>query len=214
MHGLVRCKHECRCSRACGKDVSFRDVKIKIPDRNWPGGVSDVMHRKRELRIFGIWEKAESWVPASEREIRDSELGEARRIWALRAPCVGWVESWRCKSSQHRKIVSLSPHVEKAFKLKKVNKSFVPEPISSFRIPIYVYEHFMNIMSISHIRIMGMLQNIVICEESGNLKINANLPECKCDIARYTDGWNRHKGIRNTWHSWKWFRSETLLPLS
>ena len=27
-----------------------------------------------------------------------------------------------------------------------------------FRIPIYVYEHFMNIMSISHIRIMDMLQ--------------------------------------------------------
>ena len=62
-----------------------------------------------------------------------------------------------CKSSQHWKIVSLSHHIEKTFKLKKVNKSFVPEPISCFRIPIYVCEHFMNIMSISHIRIMGML---------------------------------------------------------
>ena len=43
----------------------------------------------------------------------------------------------------------------------KVIKSFVPEPISwisCFRIPIYVYEHFMNMTSISHIRIMGMLQ--------------------------------------------------------
>ena len=49
-----------------------------------------------------------------------SELGEARRICALRAPRVGWVESWRCKSSQHRKIVGLSPHVEKSFNSKVI----------------------------------------------------------------------------------------------
>ena len=30
----------------------------------------------------------------------------------------------------------------KTFKLKKVNKNFVPEPISCFRIPICVYEHY------------------------------------------------------------------------
>ena len=77
-----------------------------------PGGVNDVMHQKHGLKIFGIWEKAVSWAPASERESRDSELGEARRICTLRAPRVGWVESWRYKSSQHRKIVCLSPHVE------------------------------------------------------------------------------------------------------
>ena len=131
------------------------------------------MHRKRVLRIWGIWEKAGSWVPASERESRDSNLGEAIWLCALRAPRVGWVESWRCKSSQHRKIVSLSlslalslslslslsPHVEKSLNSKRWIKSFVPETISCFRIPIYVYEHFMNIMSISHIRIMGMLQH-------------------------------------------------------
>ena len=55
-----------------------------------------------------------------------------------------------------RLCVSLSS-CRKTFKLKKVNKCFVPEPILGFRIAIYVYEHFMNIMSISHIRIMGML---------------------------------------------------------
>ena len=34
------------------EDVSFRDVKIKIPDRNWgPGDMSDVTHRKRGLTI-------------------------------------------------------------------------------------------------------------------------------------------------------------------
>ena len=49
-----------------------------------PGSVNDVMHRKRGLRIFEIWEKAVNWVPASERDSRDSELGEARQICALR----------------------------------------------------------------------------------------------------------------------------------
>ena len=35
MHGLVRCKHECRCSRARGEDASFTDVKIKPQIGNW-----------------------------------------------------------------------------------------------------------------------------------------------------------------------------------
>ena len=47
-------------------------------------------------------------------------------ICALQAPRVSWVESWRCKSSQHRKIVPLSPYVEKPFN-SKVIKSFVPD---------------------------------------------------------------------------------------
>ena len=83
-----------------------------------PGGVNDVMHRKHGLRILGIWEKAVSWVPASKRVSWDSELGEARRICALWAPHIGWVESWWCKSSQHRKTVSLS-HVEKPLNSKR-----------------------------------------------------------------------------------------------
>ena len=148
--------------------MSFRDVKIKIPDRN----VGDVTHRKCGLRILRFG-KIQSWLPASKREGRDSELGEARRICALQAPCGCWVESWRCESSQHRKIVSLSSCRE-AFKLKKVNKSFVPEPISCFRIPIYVDEHFMNIMSISHIRIMGMLHYFLPWDSSFECFFSAN----------------------------------------
>ena len=64
-------------------------------------------------------EKAVSWVPASEQKSRFSELGEARRLCALRVPRIGWVESWRCKSSQHRKSVSLSPPVEKPLNSKR-----------------------------------------------------------------------------------------------
>ncbi len=34
------------------EDASFRDVKIKIPDRKWrPGDVGDVTHRKHGLRF-------------------------------------------------------------------------------------------------------------------------------------------------------------------
>ena len=128
--------------------------------------------------------KVVTWVPASERENRDSELGEARRICALRAPHVGWVESWRYKSSQHRKILSLSS-CRKTFKLKKVNKSFVPEPISCFRIPIYVYEHFMNIMSISHIRIMGMLQYDNWFKTRKNLNSNPVNTDEKIDLVSH-----------------------------
>ena len=108
--------------------------------------MNDVTHRKRGLRIWGFEEKAVSWVPASERESRHSELGEARRICALRAPRVGWVESWRCKSSQHRKIVSLSPHVEKTFNSKVIKVSYLNQfrEFHVFRFP----------MSISHIRVL------------------------------------------------------------
>ena len=48
-----------------------------------PGGVNDVMHRKRTWRILGIWEKSVSWVFASEEEGWLSELAKA-----LRGVCV------------------------------------------------------------------------------------------------------------------------------
>ena len=44
-----------------------------------PGGVNDVMHRKRTLRILGIWEKSVSWVFVSEEEVWLSGLVEAEQ---------------------------------------------------------------------------------------------------------------------------------------
>ena len=91
---------------------------------------------------FGDLRKAVSWVPASERESRDSELGETRRICALRAPHVGWFECWRCKSSQHRKVVSLSLHVEKPLKSKRwIKVSY----LNQFHVFGFLYM-FMNIL--------------------------------------------------------------------
>ena len=82
------------------------------------------------------------WVPASERESCDSDLGESGRICALRALRVGWVESWRCKSSQHRKIVSLSPHVENPLNSKRWIKVSC---LNQFRVFGFLYM-FMNIL--------------------------------------------------------------------
>ena len=56
-----------------------------------------------------------------------------------------WVESWWCMKSQHSKKLCLSLLMSENLKLKKVNKSFVPEPKESrqvfrvFQIPICVW---------------------------------------------------------------------------
>ena len=105
----------------------------------WPRDVNDVMHRKRARRILGIWEKSVSWVFTS-KEGWLSELAEALR----RVPHVVVVGGrWK---SQHRKIVYLSPYVEKPFNL-KVIKRFVPELrsrkcfcVSGFL--CYIYGHY------------------------------------------------------------------------
>ena len=113
-------QHEHRCSHTRGEDESFREVKIKIPDRKiWPGDVNDVMHRKRARRIWGIWEKSVSWVLASEEDGWLSGLAEIRPV-----VCSGvlHVVGGRWKS-QHRKIVYHSPHVEKPFNSKVIKVS-------------------------------------------------------------------------------------------
>ena len=130
-------QHEHRCSRARRKDVSFRDVKIKIPESKiWPGDVNDVMHRKRARRIWGIWEKSVSWVLASE-DGRLSGLVETRPIVCgvgRDAHVVG-----QMKKSAKKYCVSLS--LCRITFNSKVIKSFVPELRSRkcflcFRIPM------------------------------------------------------------------------------
>ena len=118
--------------------------------------VSDVTNRKRGLRFD---KKSVNWVPAWEEEGWLTGLVVARRICALRAPRVSRVESWRCKSSQHRRIVSLSPNVEKPFKSKLI-KSFVPELRSRkcffffvFRDSYVFYIWVMNILCTFHISV-------------------------------------------------------------
>ena len=119
-----------------------------------PGNASDVTHRKRRLGIWGFEKKQlVEFLPPNERVeiqswVRPDEFVRygRRALVGLRADDVKAV-------NRERLCLSLSS-CRKTFKLKKVNKSFVPEPISCFRIPIYAYEYFMYIMSISQICIL------------------------------------------------------------
>ena len=103
-HGLVRCS----CARR--EDVSFTDVRIKPQIGNEPGGVNDVMHWKRGLRF--------------EKKQELSFCLRRRRLTF--GACRGLAVAGGRWNSQHRKIVYLSPYVEKPFN-SKVIKSFVPE---------------------------------------------------------------------------------------
>ena len=160
MHGLVRCKHEHRCSCVRGGCIIHR-CQNKTPDRNRDQGVWVTSCTGSVGWGFWGFEKKQ-WVeflPLNERvEIQSWARPDefvcygCSALVGLRADDIKAVSIERLSLS-----LSLSSY-RITFKLKKVNKSFVPEPISCFWIPIYVYEHFMNIMSISHIHIMGMLQ--------------------------------------------------------
>ena len=116
MHRLVGCKLECRCWRARGKDVSFTDVKIRIPG---PEDVNDVMRRKRARRIWGDLRKV-SWVESYGPK-KKGWLSLARRGLVAGATRVGGAGR---KASIER--LCLSPYIEKPFN-SKVIKSFVPE---------------------------------------------------------------------------------------
>ena len=102
-------------TRARGADVSFRDVTIKIPDRNMTRGMW-MTSCTWSVRggFWGIRKKSVSWVPGLEEE---GWLSQACRGVGSGAHVV-----WGRWKSQ----VYLSPYVEKPLN-SKVIKSFVPE---------------------------------------------------------------------------------------
>ena len=125
-------------TRARGADVSLRDVRIA-----WDGkrGYRVRMTSRTGIarRILGIWRK----------------LVELRGLGQVSHE-MGGGGRWK---GRNRKIVPLSPYVEKPLN-SKVIKSFVPEQrsrkcLSCFEIPmfyVYIYEHY---MSISYIAVSG-----------------------------------------------------------
>ena len=139
--------------RARGEDVSFRDVKIKIPVRIWGCEWRHTLEACAE--DFGGFEKSQSsWVLPSEEK---GWLSLAHRGLVADDTRVGGTDG---KASIE--ILCLSPYVEKPLN-SKVIKSFVPELrsrkcfcVSGFLCSMYIcYEHSTYV---SHIRIMGMLQ--------------------------------------------------------
>ena len=84
-----------------------------------PGGVNDITHGKHGLRIIEIWKK----VSELSFSVRRRRLTFGARRGLVASAACGSEDIWK---SQHRKIVYLSPYVEKPFN-SKVIKSFVPE---------------------------------------------------------------------------------------
>ena len=139
-------------TRVRREDVSFRYVKIKIPDRKYDrGGVNDVMHRKRARRIWGF---EKSRVFAAEEEGWLSELAEGLR----RVPHVVLVGGGANGKDVIERLCLSLPYVEKPLNSKLI-KSFVPELRSRkyflcFGIPMQsIYMSYEHSMYISHIHV-------------------------------------------------------------
>ena len=107
--------------------MSLRDVTIARDGKPRLASVNDVTHRKRAEDFWEILKKSESWDETclGRRTVGFRLLAET----FLAVPHVfGAVGD---EKSQHRKIVPLSPYVEKPLN-SKVIKSFVPEQRSRY----------------------------------------------------------------------------------
>ena len=146
MHGLLRCNINTGVHARSGRaDVSLRwETELHSANGHAPearGGFGEIF--KKSVSRVETWHRT-----------RRLTFACSRRPWAGVARDAGGGESrWK---SQDRKIVSLSPYVEKPLN-SKVIKSFVPEPrsrkcFSCFESPmfyvIYIYEHYMSISRI------------------------------------------------------------------
>ena len=122
--------------------------------------------RKRWAEDFGIWKKTVSWDLDLDEASWFSELAEVRPVGVYGMPArwlSQWAESWWCTNSQHSKKLCLSLLMSENLKLKKVNKSFVPDPKESRQnfvffgflciMNIYVCSTYLYDMYISHIYI-------------------------------------------------------------
>ena len=133
--------------------------------------------RKRWAEDFWIWKKKQLLEIGRERKVVDfwSGRGQTR---GLRDACtlvesVSW-ELTMYEQSAYEEIVSLSLLMSENLKLKKVNKSFVPEPISCFSDSymymniLWTYVHF----TYSYLsRIFGPILKCYILRSSGFFSI-------------------------------------------
>ena len=143
------------------------------------GDVNDFMHRKRARRILEDLKKV-SWIEFCVGRRRLTFPSSPRPGFGCHT-CWGWVDRWK---SQHRKIVYLSPYVEKPFNSKLI-KSFVPELISYqvffvFRDSYglcYIWTFYEHYMYVSYIHIMGMLHSHFISSDKTDFQMIENLSQ-------------------------------------
>ena len=128
--------------------MSFTDVKIKIPDRGCEWRYAPEA-RVEDFEKSQLKTRLQTGRVDFRGPLRPDEF-----VRYGRRTCFGG--RWK---SQNRKIVPLSPYVEKPLN-SKVIKSFVPERrsrkcfrVSGFLCSMYIF--FEHSMYVSHIRIMG-----------------------------------------------------------
>ena len=154
------------CTR--GADVSLRDVTIARDGKRGLQSAGDVTRRKRAEDFGGFWKSQFVRVKVRYRTRRvdfrllAEALGRCRTRWG---GC-----RWK---SQDRKILPLSPYVEKPLN-SKVIESFVPELrsrkcFSCFEIPMfYVYIYIWALyVRFTHSHIMAMVQDLIMEDLNG-----------------------------------------------
>ena len=141
-----------------GEDVSFRDVKIKIPDRNWDQGMWVMSRTGRDGLRFWKSQLVEFLRPNGKVGIQtwarpDEFVCYGRRaLIGLRADDVKAV-------SVESLCLSLSPHVEKPLNSKRwIKVSY----LNQFRVFGFIYM-FMNILGtlcLFHISVSRVCYNL------------------------------------------------------
>ena len=156
MHGLVRNKLERRCWHAREENVSFTDVKIKIPNRKVGQWMWMTSCTGSARGGFGGILKSQ-WVESC----RPNKKGDFRLLAEALCRVRTW---WWADGKVTIERWYLSPYVEKPLN-SKVIKSFVPELRSRqvffvFRDSYVIYEHFMNIICTFHIFMYGYVTKV------------------------------------------------------
>ena len=143
------------------EDVSFRDVKIKIPEKEWchaPEAHAEDFEKVVELRTRHRTRRVD--FQGTLRPDEFARYGDRTR----------WGGRWK---SQNRKNVYLSPYVEEPLNSKLI-KGFVPELRSRyvffvFRDPYVLCIYVMNILCTFHISIFGYSTNPLLKNETQQL---------------------------------------------
>ena len=139
VHGLFRCTDWAQVFTRARGGCDNQKCHNKNPRQEMSSGTwMDVMPGSGAEDFGNLKKKPVSWDLSLEEACRFSELAKDRPVVCGGGAARGGVRG----KSQHRKKLCLSLLMSKNLKLKKVIKSFVPEPISSvFRIPIWLWTY-------------------------------------------------------------------------
>ena len=164
MHGLVRCTHWVQVFTLARGGCDSHRCHNKTPRKKM--GLGMWMTSCLEATGWGFWDLKKKGVSWDSTLKEGSWFSGARRgqTSSLQRGATRGGIRWK---SQHRKKLCLSLLVSKNLKLKKVIKSFVPEPRKSSSVSsvfgfLYAYEHYERCihMYITRIRILVVFLDV------------------------------------------------------